>query len=163
MADFADAQRVTELAVIARLTAPSARRMPDEDADGRYCLSCGDLIPLERVAAVDAVRCIYLQQRIESAMRLKKGAMDIAQFKYLSVLNTVGTVAIGAAVWLSGKDKATNSRISAFERDVDDRMESHGERLTRLETKVQSMPTHEDIRQLREEVKRQTEAGSASR
>lgn len=84
--------------------------------------------------------------------------MDIAQFKeYLSVLNTVGTVAIGAAVWLSGKDKATNSRISAFERDVDDRMESHGERLTRLETKVQSMPTHEDIRQLREEAKRQTE------
>lgn len=74
MADFADdAQRVTEreLAVIMGNRAKCAEE-PDEDADGRYCLSCGDLIPLERVAAVDAVRCIYCQQRIESAARLKK-------------------------------------------------------------------------------------------
>lgn len=84
--------------------------------------------------------------------------MDITVIKdWLGVVNVLVTAVIGVVVWINGKDKATNSRISEFEHDVDDRLESHNNRLTRLETKIQAMPTHEDIRQLRDEVKRQTE------
>jgi len=33
---------------------------PDEDKDGnRYCLTCGEIIPEERVKAVQAVRCVH--------------------------------------------------------------------------------------------------------
>ncbi len=40
---------------------------PDEDEDGnRYCLSCGVIIPPERIKAQkDAVRCIDCQTRKE--------------------------------------------------------------------------------------------------
>ncbi|WP_051543196.1 TraR/DksA C4-type zinc finger protein [Thiothrix lacustris] len=38
---------------------------PDEDEMGRYCLSCGVMIPAKRVAAVNAVRCIDCQTALE--------------------------------------------------------------------------------------------------
>lgn len=38
---------------------------PDEDAMGRYCLSCGAMIPAARVLAVNAVRCVDCQSALE--------------------------------------------------------------------------------------------------
>jgi RNA polymerase-binding transcription factor DksA len=38
-----------------------AQEEPDEDEHGRYCLDCTQIIPLARVAAVNAVRCIHCQ------------------------------------------------------------------------------------------------------
>lgn len=41
----------------------ATREQPDVDDDGnRVCLDCGDIIPLQRVIAVDAVTCIGCQQ-----------------------------------------------------------------------------------------------------
>ena len=40
---------------------------PCEDAQGhRYCLDCEELIPPQRVQAVQAVRCVDCTQRLES-------------------------------------------------------------------------------------------------
>ena len=74
MADFADdAQRITEqdlAAIMANRIKPTEE--PDEDENGRYCLICGGVIPSARVIAINAVRCVYCQQRLELALRLKK-------------------------------------------------------------------------------------------
>jgi RNA polymerase-binding transcription factor DksA len=45
------------------------RENPDEDAYGRYCLDCGDTIPVERVQAINAVRCVSCAQRRERQSR----------------------------------------------------------------------------------------------
>ncbi len=50
---------------IARFRQTGPQEPPDEDAEGRYCLDCGDVIPPARVAAVNAVRCVVCQTRRE--------------------------------------------------------------------------------------------------
>lgn len=49
-----------------------AQERPDQDAHGRYCLSCGIPIPPERVATVDAVRCVDCQgiRELQEATRV---------------------------------------------------------------------------------------------
>ncbi|HCH3753755.1 TPA: TraR/DksA C4-type zinc finger protein [Vibrio parahaemolyticus] len=44
-----------------------AEEKPDEDEDGnRYCLSCGSVVPPERIGALpNAVRCVSCQSRKE--------------------------------------------------------------------------------------------------
>jgi|AOMQ01.1.fsa_nt_gi DnaK suppressor protein len=47
---------------------------PDEDAEGRrYCLDCAEIIPQERVAAVQAVRCVTCAAKRERFAKLTKG------------------------------------------------------------------------------------------
>ncbi len=62
-------------AALARMRAAPAEE-PDEDENGRYCLDCGDVIPLARVEAVQAVRCIHcasLRERGTHQRRMKGG------------------------------------------------------------------------------------------
>ena len=44
----------------------TSEEAPDEDADGRYFLDCGDVIPPARVLAVNAVRCVVCATRREA-------------------------------------------------------------------------------------------------
>ncbi len=47
---------------------------PDEDAEGhRYCLDCAEIIPLERILAVQAVRCVTCAAKRERFAKLTKG------------------------------------------------------------------------------------------
>ena len=47
---------------------------PDEDAQGnRYCLDCADIIPSERVQAVEAVRCVTCAAKRERFIKLTQG------------------------------------------------------------------------------------------
>ncbi|MDA8152881.1 MAG: hypothetical protein M0003_09250 [Acidithiobacillus sp.] len=47
---------------------------PDEDAQGnRYCLDCADIIPSERVQAVEAVRCVTCAAKRERFTKLTQG------------------------------------------------------------------------------------------
>lgn len=75
MADFADAaQEITERDLAVILAGRNqATEEPDEDAMGRYCLTCGVTIPALRVAAVNAVRCVDCQSVHEAHNRLRAG------------------------------------------------------------------------------------------
>ena len=63
------------LEALARQRAASApQEEPDEDADGvRYCLDCAEMIPLERILAVQAVRCVICAAKRERFAKLSKG------------------------------------------------------------------------------------------
>ncbi|WP_408645701.1 TraR/DksA C4-type zinc finger protein [Zobellella denitrificans] len=49
---------------------------PDQDAHGRYCLACGIAIPPERVARVNAVRCVDCQH-----IREKQEATRVGRYR----------------------------------------------------------------------------------
>lgn len=56
-ADLAEQERAWRVSVARQ--AMQASEKPDEDVSGnRYCLDCADVIPPERVQAVQAVRCV---------------------------------------------------------------------------------------------------------
>lgn len=72
--------------------------------------------------------------------------MNLDQFNVLfQIGDTLVTAAVGLYVYLSHKDKVTNHRIGELRKDVDDRLDTHGERLARLEEAVQRSPTHDDL------------------
>lgn len=66
--DIADrAQRIEELARAHALARHQARRA---DADGTFCATCGEPIPLaRRVALAGASRCVACQEERERASR----------------------------------------------------------------------------------------------
>ncbi|MBN3779950.1 hypothetical protein G3O06_20650 [Burkholderia sp. Ac-20345] len=64
------------------------------------------------------------------------------------IAQAFATAAIGVYVYLSNKNKVTNDRISTLEAAVDDRLDTHSERLARLEAAAEHAPTHDDIGKL---------------
>lgn len=64
---------------------------------------------------------------------------------WFDVVQVAGTVAIGIYVWLANRQRVTTQSIRALEQDVDERLDDHGTRLTRLEEEVRHLPTHDDI------------------
>lgn len=76
MADIADVGNQTaELFLrLAQANRKAVNETPDEDATGRYCLTCGVKIPAERLQAVPhAVRCFDCQNTIEKQQRNRGG------------------------------------------------------------------------------------------
>lgn len=71
-ADIATEQSELEMAIFQAQRASTRSEQPDEDdAGNRYCLDCGDEIPAERVAAVQAVRCVYCAEIRERKSRFQ--------------------------------------------------------------------------------------------
>lgn len=64
------------------------------------------------------------------------------------ILHVLATAAVGFYVYLTNKDKVTNDRITKLENDVDMRLNSHSDRLARIEEAVQHAPTHEHLGEL---------------
>ncbi len=61
------------------LTLMRPQETPDEDEHGRYCLDCGEPIPVARVAAIQAVRCVHCAQvREQKAKRIS--GVDIRRY-----------------------------------------------------------------------------------
>jgi RNase H-fold protein (predicted Holliday junction resolvase) len=83
---------------------------------------------------------------------------DLAVIKeWVGMANIVFTAIVGLVVHLNSKDKTINTRISQFETSVDSRLDGHSDRLTKLESRVSTMPTHEDLKQLSGDIKKQSE------
>ncbi|AUN95889.1 hypothetical protein [Pseudazoarcus pumilus] len=64
---------------------------------------------------------------------------------WLQVVHIVVTFGIGIYVWATGRHRVTNERISDLEEAVDHRLDTHSERLVRLETQIKAAPTHHDL------------------
>lgn len=72
--------------------------------------------------------------------------MDYGALRFwFDVVQVVGTIAIGVYVWLANRQRVTTQSIRQLEHDVDERLDDHGTRLSRLEEEVRHLPTHNDI------------------
>lgn len=76
---------------------------------------------------------------------------------WLAIINVLGTGVLAVVIWLSGKDKATNSRIDEFKEDVDARLDLHNKRLSALEGRYDNLPTHDDLTKVQSTVQRSNE------
>ncbi len=75
--------------------------------------------------------------------------MDIKQLEFMfQVMQFIGTGAIGVYVYISNKNRVTNERMTSMEKDIDDRMDNHGQRLARMEATVEHQPTTADMAKL---------------
>ena len=72
--------------------------------------------------------------------------MDLELAKFLfQVLTFLMTGGIGIYVYLSNKDKVTNDRIGKLEDDIDEKFDTYGERIAKLEAVSETAPDHADI------------------
>lgn len=76
-AEFEERERRAALASI--MAGPSED--PDEDGEGnRYCLDCGEIIPQERVKAVQAVRCVHCAGLRERGRKFERSRGSIRRY-----------------------------------------------------------------------------------
>lgn len=61
------------------------------------------------------------------------------------ILQALLTLCIGIYVYVSNKNKVT-------EDDFDERLDRHGLRITKLETRAENSPTHDDLKSIHEKV-----------
>ncbi|MEX3628760.1 MAG: hypothetical protein VB138_03975 [Burkholderia sp.] len=79
--------------------------------------------------------------------------MDLAKFNIIfQIVDAIVTAAVGVYVYLSNKDKVTNDRIGELEKNVDSRVDEHGERLARLEEAAHHVPTHDDLGRIHQRI-----------
>lgn len=77
----------------------------------------------------------------------------IEEIKFgFQVLQFLITGALGFYVYMSNKDKVTNDRIGSLETEIDKKIDSHSERLARVEALTEKAPTHEDLARVYEKV-----------
>jgi hypothetical protein len=62
-----------------------------------------------------------------------------------SGINLLLVMALAAYTYLGDKDKVTTARLGSMESAMTDRFQSHGERISRVETEVDGHPTHADV------------------
>lgn len=55
-------------------------------------------------------------------------------------------------VYMSNKNKVTNDRITKFEDDTNKKFDDQGQRLAKLESRIENVPTHDDLGDLHEKV-----------
>jgi len=68
------------------------------------------------------------------------------------ILQFIATGVLGAYAYQSNKDKVKNSRIGKLEDDLDARLDGQAERITRLETRAENSPTHDDLGGIHEKI-----------
>lgn len=79
--------------------------------------------------------------------------MDIEFFKFgFQVLQFLLTGGIGIYVYLTNKNKVTNDRISKLEGDIDEKLDSHVERIAKIEARAEKAPTHKDMAEIHEKI-----------
>ncbi len=67
---------------------------------------------------------------------------------WIEILHASVTTVLAIFVWLLSRQHVTAERISQLEADIDERLDKHGDRLTRLEVSAGAAPTHEDLKRL---------------
>lgn len=64
------------------------------------------------------------------------------------VVQTLILAAIGVYTWLSNRTRVNASRIQSLEHDIDQRLDTQGDRLTRVEEAIRHGPSHEDLKRI---------------
>lgn len=77
--------------------------------------------------------------------------LETAKF-VLSVINMLGTALLGLYLYVGKKNIVTNERIGKLETELDNKLDVHGERITRVEEKVANAPTHKDLGEIYDKV-----------
>lgn len=79
--------------------------------------------------------------------------MDIETAKFLfQIAQFLLTCGVGFYVYMSNKNTVTNDRITLFQDDVDDRLDSHGERISKVESSCRFHPSHQDLGELHSKI-----------
>lgn len=79
--------------------------------------------------------------------------MNIETLKFgFQILQFLLTAGVGFYVYMSNKDKVTNERISKIEKTIDEKLDQHGERISKLEVHTQQAPTHKDLADIHEKI-----------
>jgi len=79
--------------------------------------------------------------------------MDVEWMRFgFEVLQFIATGILSAYVYQSNKDKVTNDRIGKLENDLDYKLDGQAERITRLETRAENSPTHDDLGGIHEKI-----------
>lgn len=68
----------------------------------------------------------------------------------LGIANFILTWGVALYMYLSNKNKATNTRIDAVAEDLTNSIIDHGNRLTQVEARVDGGPKHHDLAELHE-------------
>ena len=72
--------------------------------------------------------------------------MDYQAWRFWTdILQTLLTAALGVYVWLVNRTRVNAGRIRDLEDSVDERLDDHDRRLTRIEGAVEHGPTREDL------------------
>ncbi len=79
---------------------------------------------------------------------------------YLALAQFALTWGLGFYVHLSNKGKATNDRLDVMGVDIAGSLNSHAERLARLESHYANAPTHADLGKVHDKLNRVAEASS---
>lgn len=75
--------------------------------------------------------------------------MDYEALRFwFDVFQLLLTGVVAVYVWLTSRHRVTTSAIRKLEEDVDQRLDNQGDRLTRVEQVVESLPRHKDIGQV---------------
>ena len=64
----------------------------------------------------------------------------------------MGTAVVAVWVYLANRDRATNERVASLAREMNGLIDGHQNRLTRLETLIEHLPTHRDVADLRADI-----------
>ncbi len=64
---------------------------------------------------------------------------------WVDIVQIAGTVLIGIYVWITGRQRVTDQNLKTFKTKINSRLDGHGDRITRIESDVNHMPTHHDM------------------
>lgn len=78
--------------------------------------------------------------------------------EWLDVVYKVLTGIFVIWLYLDRKNDKTNQRISELENSIDERLDNHSERLTRIESDLKNAPSHYDLGKIYDEMRKQSEA-----
>jgi len=85
--------------------------------------------------------------------------MNIGIFgEWLDVIYKLGVVAFGIWMYLARRNDKTNVRITKLEERLDERLDTHTERLTRVETELTKQPTHDHLAEVYREIRKTSDA-----
>jgi phage shock protein A len=88
--------------------------------------------------------------------------MDIGLFgEWLDVIYKIAMAAFGIWLYLDRRNDKTHLRISQLEERIDNRLDGHSDRLTRVETALTNQPTHDHLAEIYREIRKVTDAVSA--
>jgi flagellar motility protein MotE (MotC chaperone) len=74
------------------------------------------------------------------------------------VVQTLMIAVIGVMNWLNNRQRVTNETINRLETGIDERLDNHTERLTRVEVDIKNAPNHADIAEIYREMRNMTTA-----
>lgn len=88
--------------------------------------------------------------------------MTIGLFgEWLDVIYKVAMAAFGVWLYLDRRNDKTHLRISQLEEQIDNRLDGHSDRLTRVETALNNQPTHDHLAEVYREIRKVTDAVNA--